>query len=265
MTEETIALTRFELGLTGKNSVSLTEWGTTSEPAMAEGSLLEIGSAIFEAVGGDLDVGDLAALADGIIYLYCADDGTLSASVTAPTWNDDLSGWYDGTSRCYGSILKAGASYTQKTIWKSRSYGEGYQGLTVALGANGDKEIRFATDAALTWDESENRFYLDKDVYIPNNIISPIIKSTTSGYIHAAFPTENTIFDAISPAIPNTNDFIPLVGHIAAAGAISHAVRTNATVITFYGVNTALSALFTITITDGSSSTSLGNVVSIAW
>ena len=122
MTEETTVLTKLELGLTGKNNVSLTEWGTTSEPAMAEGSILELGSAIFEAVGGDLDVGDLAALADGIIYLYCADDGTLSASVTAPTWNDDLAGWYDGTSRCYASLLKAGAIYSHKYIWTSRDH-----------------------------------------------------------------------------------------------------------------------------------------------
>jgi len=252
----------------GYIAVSLTEWDTTSIPQMAEGSLIEVLGALAEAQGGDLDVGNLAALADGICYLLVESDGTLSASVTAPEWVAAKYGWYDvatGSKRCYGQLLKAGASYTQKTIYLSEECGIISRGIIIGIFADADRVIRFSTDSSIMWDESEDKFLIDKDLSITSDIsiggdqdvtgeinCNTLFRNTSS-YIHVDSPTRNQVFDAIAPAIPNVNDFIPISGgHISESNGniyvCSRVKRTSSSTITIYSVqnnNTLDSEVFT--------------------
>lgn len=155
LTIESVKDTEVVLGRLGKNEIGLTNFDNSSLPDVAQGSVISIGSSIAYAPS-DLSVGDLAGAADGIVYLYVEADGTLSVSSTAPTWSDVYQGWYNGTSRCYGQLLKSGASYTIKTIYKSRDYGVTAGGIAVCIGANADRVIQFGTEAAMTYDHSES-------------------------------------------------------------------------------------------------------------
>jgi len=109
----------------GKHQVALTEINTTTVPAIAAGSIIEVNGALLRAdteqAINTTDPVTSATVADGVVYVMI--DGTTMApyfTATAPTWSDSKQGWY-GTStyanwRYFNfQCTKATAAYTEKT------------------------------------------------------------------------------------------------------------------------------------------------------
>lgn len=96
-----------------------------------------------------------------------------------------------------------------------------------------------------------------------------------AGTIHGTSVTDDTIFDALSPAIPNTNDTMVIHGSIDIGVPdqyyplliCSYALRYSSTIITFYGLGFDLydNSIYpwSTSVTNGSSSTC--SSISISW
>jgi len=102
----------------GYMAVSLTEYDTDAEPEIAEGSVLEIGGAVYEAAADEPITGWGGIGNSNDVYILI-DAGTLGAVFTlvAPTWSTTKQGWYDGLDRYVAKLYKdAGGDYTLKRI-----------------------------------------------------------------------------------------------------------------------------------------------------
>ncbi len=87
-----------------------------------------------------------------------------------------------------------------------------------------------------------------------------------TGTQYANTVQEDTIFDALSPSIPNTSDVVLITGfieHDTELQAIAYATRTDAANISFRGGNTVTGNQSAITITDGNADT-IDNII-MAW
>lgn len=109
----------------GKESVSLTEWLTTTESQIAAGSILENNGTLFE-VTTDTDID--GSPTDGKVYIYLIPSGdpalgtatvTATYTNTAPTWSGAKQGWY-GTAGAANyrylpfAMTKATTTYSNK-------------------------------------------------------------------------------------------------------------------------------------------------------
>ena len=100
----------------GYHSVSLTNYATTTVPAIAEGSVIEIAGALFEFQADEAITGSPA---DGTVYIKLTAVGTsvtAAFATAAPTWDTEKQGWYEaGTNKRYLNfgMVKATASYTK--------------------------------------------------------------------------------------------------------------------------------------------------------
>ncbi len=121
-------------------ALSLTEFGTTSEPKIAAGSVVEIGGSLFvvtvdEAITGWAGIGN-----DTDAYIRLVPDGggadfAAEFTTTAPTWSASKQGWYYDIDRYVGGLHRgAGAGdYESKWIYQCsqdnnashRFYGDG--------------------------------------------------------------------------------------------------------------------------------------------
>ena len=160
------AITQIEEQRLSYNGISWDEWSTTNEPEITDGSVIEIGGALYNFSANE-DIDSTAQWAgignDTIVYCYVVTGGggatcTGVLSTTAPSWDEAKQGWYNGSDRCYGIIYKdSGGNYTQKTLLMTRDYGITYQGISFINSANADKILRFASDAYILWDESDDQ------------------------------------------------------------------------------------------------------------
>jgi len=102
----------------GYMAVSLTEYDSDLEPEIAEGSVLEIGGAVYEAAADEPITGWGGIGNSNDVYILI-DAGTLGAVFTlvAPTWSTTKQGWYDGLDRYVAKLYKdAGGDYTDKGL-----------------------------------------------------------------------------------------------------------------------------------------------------
>jgi hypothetical protein len=235
----TIGVTQLQEQRKGFVQISLTDFDLTSVSQIALGSRIEIAGALIQFTANESMGANWAAMSAGIVYAYI--DGvalTSTYTATAPTWNTEKQGWYDvtGANRYYAKFVKdAGALYTQKALYTNRrSIMCLNAGAALNTGADADQELRFASDASILWDESE-------DAFVPNKRIGGA-GVRTSAYIFAVNQTYNNMFDALSLYIPNTNNSILLTGVIYTGGAfyyVNRAVRSNATRISVYYIDSA--------------------------
>lgn len=288
-TLQTTKTTQQEKIRLGNICISFDSWTNTAIPVITAGSSLEIGGSIYY-FGADLTIdgdGALAAGGNSTIYYIYADptDLDVNCSSTTPTYDDAKQGYYatlgGHACRCVGHLYKnSGGTYEQKSIWLSRDHAITNTGFNLGLGANGDRVIRFATDASILWDESENKFYTDK------NFSAYGLRISNS--LHGTDYTQDQIFDALDPYIPNTNDSILITGSLSCLNGIvnaytlyiysfSKAVRSGATTIDLYYTRTHLGYdngtklitgsgvyLGSLTMTNGSA-TIVHDTLSIAW
>lgn len=78
----------------GFHQVSLTNYNTTSESAIAAGSVVEVNGALYKF---DSDENITGSPSNGTVYIYLVPSGdtvTAAYTNTAPTWSDSKQGWY---------------------------------------------------------------------------------------------------------------------------------------------------------------------------
>ncbi len=234
-------------------------------PNVTAGSVCEIGDSLY-TIDADTTIdgnGSLAIAGDGTYYIFFdPTDNDIICDSSPGTWDDEKQGYYATVGghvcRCVGSLVKSGSNYNQKTILINKEQGIINTGINLGgNSANADRILRFATDASLQWDESEDEFIFNKNVRCQNAFYRD-----TSGRVRTVTPQQNTVFDAISPAIPNVGDEIPVTGYMFEVPILTYAHRTSTSVITFYGMDGA--SFVTYAVTDGSHTLLSGNI-SIAW
>lgn len=103
----------------GYHQLTLTEYDTTTVPAIAAGSAIECNGALYkfdtEEAISTTDPVTSAAVADGTVYV-CIVPGattcTAAFTATAPTWSDSKQGWY-------GTGGQANYRYSEYVIYKA--------------------------------------------------------------------------------------------------------------------------------------------------
>lgn len=123
LTELTPAnVARFTAGEKGINRISLTNFGNTSEPKIAAGSVIEHNGTAFEASIDEAGTG-WGGIGDGnAVYMYIDTSGNFTYSITAPTWDTSKQGYYNGTDRCFGGVYRTNATtYTDKYLIRKES------------------------------------------------------------------------------------------------------------------------------------------------
>ncbi len=147
----TIRDTQLEKQRIGLLQLSMTNFGNTSEPAIAAGSVVEIGGSLFVFTSNEAITGWGAIGNDTDCYIRLPYNGPLTAEFTtvAPTWSASKQGWYDGIKRYVGG-LRRGASaavYENKWIYQRsqddnaghRFYGDGT--VDIDAGIKGDLPV----------------------------------------------------------------------------------------------------------------------------
>lgn len=123
--------------LKGYMALSLTEYNTSAAAAIAAGSVVEIAGAFFTFAGDETpNASSWTAIATGsTAYLALTASGTAGSQIvnaeytaTAPTWRDDLQGWYASAAssvRVIGSVYKAeSTSYYPKYVFQYKQMGD---------------------------------------------------------------------------------------------------------------------------------------------
>ena len=126
LTQRITDLEQLQTQRIGYMAVSLTNYDSDLEPAVAEGSVLEIAGALFEAAANEpiAGWGPIGNSTDVYIKINAA---TLCAefTTTPPTWSTSKQGWYDALHRYLAKLHKdAGGLYTLKRIVHQRGYVE---------------------------------------------------------------------------------------------------------------------------------------------
>jgi hypothetical protein len=167
----------------GGIQISLTDFddpGVASE--IAAGSWIELAGAIIQFRANESMGTNWAAMAAGVVWVRISGSAQTSAyTETAPTWNDELQGWYDATGeyRYYARLYKtAGDDYTEKTLYTNiRQVMHTIDGVALDADGDGDRSVRFASDASLSWDETNDKFVSLK------SIDQPAFYATDSGIL----------------------------------------------------------------------------------
>ena len=127
----------------GYHQLTLTEYDTTTVPAIAAGSAIECNGALYkfdtEEAISTTDPVTSATVADGTVYVCIVPDTTTATAAftaTAPTWSDSKQGWY-------GAGDQANYRYAEFIAQKSSA---DYYGKTRIFRHNGDV-IYYAADA----------------------------------------------------------------------------------------------------------------------
>jgi len=115
----TSIMTTLDAQRIGYHALTLTEYDTTTKPAIAAGSKVEINGALFKFDSEDAISGSPS---DGDVYILLTPSGdsvTASFTNTAPTWSDSKQGWYGtGGSENYRYanfvMTKSGTDYSDK-------------------------------------------------------------------------------------------------------------------------------------------------------
>lgn len=273
-----------EKQLLGYYGISTTNW-TGGTPSIASGSKWECAGALYEATS-DTDcgtVGEFGAIGnDTLAYCYYSPvDLAFHWTATAPDFSTSKQGFYgSGGSATYRYVLSVYkdslGAYTQLTLLLHRNAGVMYQGLNLGgQSANADRVMRFATDASITWDESEDKFISDKivdvDTIIPRNGIRKTYADITSFEERNGNKTQNDFFDTLSPFVPNVDDCLFVWGAFS-TNTVNYVPmyirRTSSTIITLYGARTGGVTTDSFAATNGSATVFIEAVTgncSIFW
>lgn len=114
--------------LKGFMAVSLNEYTTSAEASIAAGSIVEVNGAFFQFTTDTIPSDWSTISTHDMAYIAIAPSGTAGSQIltayytaTAPTWRDDLQGWYATAAsniRVIGAILKdSSTAYINKTLF----------------------------------------------------------------------------------------------------------------------------------------------------
>lgn len=107
----------------GFSAIELTEWNTSTVPKIAAGSKVEVNGALYKF---DADETITGSPSDGLVYIKVVPSGdsiTAEFTNTAPTWRNDLHGYYESAvsvNRYVATVQKATSSYTRKRVYAWR-------------------------------------------------------------------------------------------------------------------------------------------------
>ena len=107
----------------GFSAIELTEWNTSTVPKIAAGSKVEVNGALYKF---DADETITGSPSDGLVYIKVVPSGdsiTAEFTNTAPTWRNDLHGYYESAvsvNRYVATVQKAKSSYTRKRVYAWR-------------------------------------------------------------------------------------------------------------------------------------------------
>ncbi len=109
LAQVTIMANQVEVQRLGYMGISLTHFDDDAEPAIAAGSAVEIGGALYEAAAEEAISGWAGIAVNSDVYIkLTAAGGSVTANFTAtpPTWSAAKHGWYDGADRYAFKLLK---------------------------------------------------------------------------------------------------------------------------------------------------------------
>ena len=251
--------------LKGFQAISLTEYATSAAAAIASGSVVEIAGAYF-TFAGDETINDsswTAVTTGTTAYIELTPAGTAGSQVvtaayssTAPTWRDDLQGWYASAasnSRAIASVYKAEAtSYYPKYLYnimqdqKQRSISV----LNASVASSLSVSESLSVDGTISAGTALNSLRI-----IPYNTI---VSTGTN---------ESAIFTAMSTSIPTDGQTMIVSGTVervigADIVVVSHATRNNSTRIYLHGYSITNTTVTTEFIDSGGTAVYLA---SLAW
>lgn len=197
-----VVLEAQRLGFMG---ISLSEWDTNVIPQIQ--GKVEVGGSLVSFATLETITGSPS---DGVVYIMIVPNvgaGTAVAEWTtvAPTesdWDESKNGWYNGNDRWLPFVMtKSGSNYSAKGRIVSKQdvetilYANGNivlggtidggsslnidGNIELNKGTNADRNIEFASDADVLWDESEDEFYLNKSLKVDNGIETDGVKLKT--------------------------------------------------------------------------------------
>jgi hypothetical protein len=110
----------------GYQAISLQAYDTVLESAIMAGSVVEIGSALFEFTADEPITGWGGIANNNPVYIKLTVAGasvTASFTTVAPTWSTSKQGWYIGAERVIGGLYKDGAGlYTKKWLYGGQNF-----------------------------------------------------------------------------------------------------------------------------------------------
>ena len=119
-----------QLMMEGFMSVSLTEMESNSEPVIESVSTIIVKGTCYKFAADETITGWAGIGVSTEAYIYVVPNGatcTAIWSATAPAWDSDYQGWYNGNNRCIGGAYKDGSGNCTKK-WLTYSSTRGVRG-----------------------------------------------------------------------------------------------------------------------------------------
>ncbi len=210
-TQVTTRDTQLEKQRIGLLQLTLTNFANTAEPAIAAGSVVEVGGSLYvfssdEAITG---WGGISNDTDAYIKLVPGVSLVTAEFVeAAPTWSALKQGWYIAV-HSYIGCLRRGASdadYEDKWIYQRSQDNNDTHRIsgTGDLDMDGDLDVgggaAIAGNAVIGGTGQFDQRVLEGD--------------STNIYMGDGFD-QNDVFDALSPLVPNIGDVVAINGHAA--------------------------------------------------
>ena len=145
------------------DSITLTEFDSSTVPAIAAGSVVENNGSLYQFASEEAisttDPGTSSTVADGTVYvLLVPGTGTITSAftATAPTWSDSKQGWYgtgdEANYRYIGGATKATASYSDKFIIKNTPLITDTKGINLTGNADISGDVSIGGDVSIVGD-----------------------------------------------------------------------------------------------------------------
>jgi len=119
-----------QLMMEGFMSVSLTEMETNNQPLIESVSTIIVKGTCYKFAADETITGWAGIGVSTEAYIYVVPNGatcTAIWSATAPAWDSDYQGWYNGNNRCIGGAYKDGSGNCTKK-WLTYSSTRGVRG-----------------------------------------------------------------------------------------------------------------------------------------
>jgi len=176
-----VAVTALEEQRKGYNGISLTNYNSqTLDAAIAQGSVVELGGALFEFSTDETLTGfaGLGNRSRAFLELTVSGSSITGAwTATVPTWDDDKQGWYTTTKRVVATAWKDGSgNQTNKRLL----FGQDLRQVATLIDINGANHTMTAFDraVAVTTGASDRTITLDAVAdHVGNEIL--VIKDDT--------------------------------------------------------------------------------------
>jgi hypothetical protein len=195
----------------GITTFRLTNWDSgTTKPAIAEGSVIEVGGSIYQA-DSNTALTDEGGLTNGTVHIKLVPSGsTVIPTLTndaIPSWDANKAGWYSGTSKFLPfEMEKSSAVYTNKSEYIDQN-----------------KTIKTSS--------------------IGNFIPSEAIRLSSSNNLFGSSMNQATAFSFFDNQIPEIGDRIRITGGVYNSFAsgfyqyqFSYVIRNTATQISLVGI-----------------------------